>query len=87
MADLDNTKRLYQGWEVYTDEANSIKARIRPILQTLFDSAVENNTSIRDLSHLLGSIINEMESETIILRNSAAYEEKRPRIKFSNKSV
>ena len=80
--DLNNTKPLFQGWEVWTDKANEIDEQVRDFLDPLYKQLVSENYSIRQATHVILSVVFSMEAETIITRNAHEYRKLNPRLKF-----
>ena len=83
--DLNNTKPLYQGWEVMSDKANNVEEKVTNFLKPIFTEAVEENYSIRQLSHVIIGAVLMLEAETLLRRNAKEHESNRPRLKFNRK--
>lgn len=58
--------RLYDDTGRYTDEANELDNKARYILTNIFETAVSQGASPREVSHLLMSVVFELELDAVI---------------------
>lgn len=78
-------KPLYQGMEVYTDEADELSNKVRAFLDPIFRQLSEDHFSIRDAAHIITDVVRELEAYTVLKRNMDEHKKLYPRPKFNEK--